>query len=253
MQAPSAPLTKFGGVVDAATFSSPIGAGALVALFGSQLATGLALAQAIPLPTALSGTSVFVNDVAAPLIFVSPGQINFQIPFSASGAVQVRVERGGQKGNTITAQVARRGAGLYGFPGTTYGIVVNASRGDGAVVFALPNIPAFANVAKGAARAGDFLVLYGSGFGPVNPPVASGAAAGSDPLSTVTEMPQVSFGPRFFGPFADPLYVGFTPGLVGLYQVNVRVPAGLPPSPRTPVLLLFPDGTVSNTVEIAVE
>ena len=207
--------------------------------------------EKIPLPTTLADTSVFVNDVAAPLIFVSAGQINFQMPFEASGTARVRVERQGQRGNTVTVSASRRASGLYGFPGTTYGIVINASRTDG-LYFAWPDIPALAGVAKAPAKPGDFLVLYGSGFGPTNPGVATGAAAGSDPVSSVTEMPTVNFGRGIFGPFADPLFVGLTPGFVGLYQVNVQVPAVLPANPRTPVSLSWPDGTFSNIVEFAV-
>ena len=251
MQEISAPLADFAGVVDAASFEKPVGGGALASLFGSQLATAVTQAQSIPLPTTLSNTSVFVNDVAVPLIFVSPSQINFQMPFEASGTARVRVERQGQRGNTVTVPVGRRGPGLYGFPGTTYGIVINASRTDG-LFFAWPDIPALAGVSKAPAKPGDFLVLYGSGFGPTDPGVATGAAAGSDPVSSVIETPTVNFGRGVFGPFADPLFVGLTPGFVGLYQVNVQVPAGSPANPRTPLSLNWPDGTTSNIVEIAV-
>jgi uncharacterized protein (TIGR03437 family) len=250
VQAASAPLASFQGVVDAASFDRPVGGGALASLFGSQLATATATAGAIPLPTTLSDTRVFVNEAPAPLIFVSPGQINFQMPFDASSTALVRVERQGQRGNTVSVAVAPRGPGLYGFPGTTFGIVQNASRGNALV---LPDIPLFAGVPKVSARPGDFLVLYGSGLGPVNPAVATGGAAGVDPLSRVTEMPRVSFGRNFFGPFADPLFVGLTPGFVGLYQVNVQVLQDLPPNPRTPIRLDWPDGSTSNTIEIPVE
>jgi uncharacterized protein (TIGR03437 family) len=220
-----------------------------VSLFGSQLATGVAQAASIPLPTALSGTSVLVNNVAAPLIFVSPGQINFQMPWDVSGAPQVRVERQGQRGNAVSVTLARRAPGIFGLPGTTYGIAVNASRGN---AFALPDIPAFASIPKAAARPGDVLVLYGSGFGPVNPAVASGAAAGAEPLSRVTDTPRVSFGRGIAGPFADPLFAGLTPGFVGLYQINVQVPASVPANARTPVRLDI-GNVASNIVEIAVE
>jgi uncharacterized protein (TIGR03437 family) len=253
VQARSAPLSDFAGVVDAASFTAPVAGGALTSLFGSQLATGVEQAQSIPLPTSLANTTVFVNNVPVPLIFVSPRQINFQMPFNVSGTVELRVEREGQRGNTITVRTSRRAAGLYGFSGTSYGIVVNASRGDGAVVFAWPNIPQFAGIPKAAARTGDFLVFYGSGLGPVNPTVITGEAAGSSPPSTVTETPRVNFGRNFFGPYATPLFVGLTPGFVGLFQVNVQVPANVPANLRSPLRLEWPDGSFSNTVEIAVE
>ncbi len=251
VQAAGAPLADFGGVVDAASFDSPVAGGALVSLFGSQLATGVAQATAIPLPTALSNTSVLVNDVPAPLIFVSPGQINFQMPWNVSGTAVVRVERQGQRGNTVSAVIARRAPGIFGLPGTTYGIAVNASRGEGNVVFALPDIPAFAAIPKAAARPGDILVLYASGAGPVNPAATTGAASGADPVSAVSDPPRVAFGRGIAGPFVDPLFVGLTPGFVGLYQINVQVPAGLPVNARTPVRLDF-GNIASNIVEIAV-
>lgn len=252
VQAPGAPLADFGGVVDAASFDAPVAGGALVSLFGSQLATGVAQATSIPLPTTLSNTSVLVNDAPAPLVFVSPGQINFQMPWNVSGTAVVRVERQGQRGNTVSTVIARRAPGIFGLPGTTYGIAVNASRGDGNVVFALPDIPAFAGIPKAAARPGDVLVLYASGAGPVNPEVATGAASGGDPPSAVTDPPRIAFGRGIAGPYADPLFVGLTPGFVGLYQINVQVPAGLPANPRTPVRLDL-GNIASNVVEIAVE
>src|SRR5262249_12347872 len=248
VQAAGPALTGFGGVVDAASFQK-VGGGALASLFGTQLATGTAQATSIPLPTTLADATVFVNDVPAPLITVSPGQINFQMPFEASGTTRVRVDRQGQRGNTVTVQVGRRSPGLYLFPGTTYGIDQNPSRGN---AFPWPDITAFAGIPKAAARRGDVLVLYGSGLGPVDPPVATGTAAGASPPSTVTEMPQVNFSRGTFSLLINPLFVGLTPGLVGLYQVNVQVP-DLPPNARTPVSLQFPDNAVSNIIEIAVE
>ncbi len=251
VQAVSGPLLGFGGVVDAASFLKPVGAGAIASLFGFQLAPQVALAETTPLPRTLGGVRVLVNDNDVPLFHVFPGQINFQMPFEASGVVRVQVERQGQRGNTISAQIARRGPGLLTFR-DGYGIVVNDSRGG---AFAWPDIPALAGAAKAAARPGDYLVMYGSGFGPVDPPVASGAASPS-PASVVTELPQVVFGGGFAGSTTqvEPLFVGLTPFLVALFQVNVQVPPNLPANPRTQVRLNWPGGGgFSNTVAIAVE
>jgi uncharacterized protein (TIGR03437 family) len=145
--------------------------------------------------------------------------------------------------------VVKRAAGLFTFSNSGYGIVQNASRGS---ALAWPDIPALAGVSKAPARVGDVLVLYGSGLGPVSPAVATGTAAPGDTLAMLSDAVQVSFSLSGFGPYATPQFVGLTPGFVGLYQINVQVPPGVPVSPSVPVQLSFVDQSVSNTVFIAV-
>ena len=79
------PAINSGGIVNAASFApgQPLAAGSLVAIFGVQLAPGLAQADTVPLSTSLSNVSVSFNGIAAPLDFVSAGQINAQIPYEA--------------------------------------------------------------------------------------------------------------------------------------------------------------------------
>jgi len=68
------------GVVNAASWAAPVAPGSIIAIFGSQLASTTAAAVGFPLPGDLKGTSVTINGTAAPLYFVSPGQINAQMP-----------------------------------------------------------------------------------------------------------------------------------------------------------------------------
>src|SRR5277367_1480693 len=70
------------GVVSAASYAQPISPGSIAAIFGSNLATAPLSALGSQLSTTLGGVSVTVNGVKAPLFFVSPGQINFQVPSS---------------------------------------------------------------------------------------------------------------------------------------------------------------------------
>jgi uncharacterized protein (TIGR03437 family) len=78
------------------------------------------------------------------------------------------------------------------------------------------------------------------------------AAPGSEPLARLTTMPTVTFGTGLFGTIsATPSFAGLSPGSVGLYQVNVTIPAGVP-SGTVNVGLVFPDSS-SNSVQIAVQ
>src|SRR5580765_7617788 len=79
------PVVSPGGVGNAANGLSTVTPGSLVSIFGSNLASGLAVADSIPLATTLSGVSVTFNGIQAPLLFVSGGQINAQLPWNASG------------------------------------------------------------------------------------------------------------------------------------------------------------------------
>ena len=84
------------------------------------------------------------------------------------------------------------------------------------------------------AKAGEALVIYCSGLGPVDPAVASGQAApAQEPLVRTTNEVTVTIG----GKNAPVFFSGLTPGLVGLYQVNVIVPDGVDPGDNVPLAL----------------
>jgi uncharacterized protein (TIGR03437 family) len=250
--APSGPISKAGGVVNNATFMAgeSVAQGDIVALFGDQLISGDALsASSLPLGSTLGGAQVFVNDKPVPVYFVSPGQINFQIPYDAAvGDGTVRVERGGQRGNTVSVNIARSVPRLLRLNIGDYGIIVNQDN-------SFP-IPATPGLTSHPAKAGDALTIYAIGLGPTSPAVVSGVAAPSaEPFARVTNNPQVCFGA--FSPFnpgtcVDPLFAGLTPGFVGLYQVNVVIPAGVQTGDTVAVRLVTDDGE-SNAVQIAIQ
>ena len=76
------PTPALQSVVGAASFRpEAIAPGSLVALFGAGLASGVAKAGAIPLPKVLIDAVVSFNGVPAPLLYVSPDQVNAQVPF----------------------------------------------------------------------------------------------------------------------------------------------------------------------------
>jgi uncharacterized protein (TIGR03437 family) len=244
--ASAAPYTYYRGAVNnsAVEAGDVLAQGTIVALYGEQFTLAAPQQGAFPLTTDLAGTRVFVNDQLAPLFYSSYGQINFQIPYNATtGDGVIRVDRSGQRGNSISVNIAGRAPRilLYG----KYGIIINQ---DGS--YAIP-----ANLGGHPAKPGDVLVIYAIGLGQTSPAVAEGVAAPGSPLATVSSIVKVLFGGGGFAgdPISvTPMFAGLTPGFAGLYQVNVSVPSGLPPG-DVPVILLGENGVVSKIAYIAVQ
>jgi len=208
-----APRLAEGGAVNAATFATTLSPGSLISLFGERLASGTAVASSLPLPTDLGGVSVLLNGVRAPLLFVSPDQVNLQIPWEIqAGDVSISILSGGVPGNTLEAALGAQSPGVFA--------VVHAS--DGALVSA-----------DRPAGSGSVLVIYANGLGPVTPATTTGQAAAADPLSRTQATPNVTVG----GIPAELLFSGLTPGYVGLYQLNVRLGTGVPAGLETPLVV----------------
>lgn len=252
--APGAPALRYQGVQDNATFTEGdvLAAGGIVAAFGEQFTYNAASqASSLPLPTELDGVSVYVNDKPAPVYYVSYNQVNFQIPYDVSpGAGTVRIDRGGQRGATISVRINPavpkllrlnlRSSGIdIPEPQDYYAIAVNS---DGTI--SLPKSLGIPNTRP--SRVGETIVIYGLGFGQVSPPVQSGAAVPATPLPSVPSAQKtVFFGALALGTGAtqEAQYVGLTPGLVGLYQINVVVP---PDSPKGDVPVRVQLDTVAS-------
>lgn len=104
-------------VVNAASYTTPVEPGSIVSIFGSDLATTTASAAALPLPATLGGTAVSLNGVTAPLLFVSPGQINAQVPSAlqslAYGSATLIVTSGSTSGAPFQFQTAPAGVGMF--------------------------------------------------------------------------------------------------------------------------------------------
>jgi uncharacterized protein (TIGR03437 family) len=237
--ASGAPTIGNGGAVNAATNSGPLAPGTLASIYGSNLAPTTAQASTLPLPTTLGGTSVYINGFAAPLLYVSSTQINVQVPWEmglgngsapftviVSGPASPGSAPGspfnGTLGNTISASIGAYSPGIF-----------IALQADGSLTSAKPAGP------------GDILVVYANGLGPLDNPVASGQPAPLDKLSRTTQLPKVTIG----SVSSEVLFSGLTPGFVGLYQINLRVPPGVTPGTATPLVVSI--GGQSATATIA--
>lgn len=251
--APSGPpQISYAGLVNPANYvAEAVSQGGIVAAFGNQLApAGTAEKNATtPLATTLGGSQVLVNGTPVPLFYVSPGQINFQVPYGANpGTATVQVVAGGKPGNVrplVIAPVVPRILATTG----SYGVIVNA--GDGSLT-----LPSSSGI-PGAhpARPGDTLVIFGIGFGQTTPAATEGQASSSTTLQTIagaTVAVGGSLGGLFGGAtIVTPGFTGLTPTAVGLYQANVTLPASVPLGSAVPLTLAV-NGQVSNTVYVAI-
>lgn len=223
-----------GGSVPAVTAISP---GGFASIFGSGFAPA-GTSRAVQnsdlvngnLPTSLAGVCVMVGGVAAPLYYVSPGQINFQAPNVALNTnVSVVVVTGCGQANAVAsaAQAVETQAATPEFlywVGNANGknpvVAVDALTGE--YIGAAGLIP---GLTFRPAKPGDYLTVYGISFGPTSPAVAPGAASAG--IAATTNAPSVTFGTANLAA-ANVLYAGVSPGTAGLYQLNIQVPANLP-------------------------
>ena len=178
---------------------------------GSGLASSSASSDVTPLPTNVNGTRVLVGGVEAPLYFVSDDQIRaryFLEPALWNWQYQVLVSANGAL--TVPDPVALSAAQ----PGLRVSDADSRAGGG--------NIPPPAPISSSdPAKPGEEIILYLAGMGQTEPPVRSGAAAPSGSLSKALTQPAVSID----GQPAEVVFAGLTPGSVGLYQINLRVPA----------------------------
>ena len=113
------PVITSGGIVNAASLAADTtnvaAPGSLVSIFGSNLATTTALAPSIPWPTELNGTAVLVGNTFAPLAFISPTQINAQIPFEvpSGSTVSVVVWVNGRSSSPVSLRVESAAPGIF--------------------------------------------------------------------------------------------------------------------------------------------
>ncbi len=204
------------GVLNAASFAVgyPITPGGFVTMFGSGFGTQTATAGAFPFPATLGGVSATVNGRAAPIYRVLPGQITLVVPYSATGSTaSIIVTVGTTVSNTVEVPLADSAPGIFSL--TQNGL------GEGAVLHANYRVVN----ADSPALPGEVVQVFLSGMGAVTPAVVEGAAAPSARPATVNALTAVTIG----GQDAQISFNGLTPGLASLYQLNVKIPATLPP------------------------
>lgn len=236
------PKINNNGVVNAASFQlgpTRIAAGSLVSIFGTGLTGGAtAAASSIPLPTSLAGIRVVIGGIKAPLLYVSPTQINAQIPQEVSGQnfTTALILLNGVENLPALVSLAPTGPGIFA--------VNQGGTGRAAILHSATQLPV---TASDPAKPGEILEVYVNGLGATNPPVATGQAAPLDPLARVTMSPTALF--QNVTGRVD--FAGLAPSFVGLYQVNIEVPSNSPTGEAVP-LTLTSNGVASNVVTVPI-
>ncbi len=217
---PTASAPAITSVVNAAGFQPGIVANSWVTIQGTNLASQTDdWSHSIvngALPTSLDGVSVSVGGKAAYLYYISPGQLNVLAPDVSAGPLTVTVTTPGGTSATFTATASIYGPAFFLWPGSQavatrqdYSYAVKAGTFTGATTV--------------AAKPGEVIILWGTGFGPTTPaapvgasvPGSGGYPTASAPTVTINNTQAVVYG------------AALAPGSAGLYQIAIQVPTTL--------------------------
>lgn len=241
--------------VDAASYGRTIAPGQIVSAFGTGFPANTNLTASVsrlPLPTELEKVRVRVNGVDAPLFFLGVGgtfgsgayQINYQLPFeTALGTAQVDVLNDSKLIATEYLKVSNVAPAVFTFDST--------GQGQAAVL----NQDYSRNGAANPEARGRYVLVYATGQGSQLLDQASrellrlpsGYAAPLAPSYVTAEVPAVTIG----GVPAQAAFSGLAPGFVGLWQLNVLIPANAPTGNAVPLVVTTSSNT-SRTTTIAV-
>jgi uncharacterized protein (TIGR03437 family) len=207
----SPPVQSRGGTVNNVNpvLGAPLAPATVASVYGSGLATVTTPENnPPPLPKSFSGTQILVAGIQAPIYSVSPGQVNIQIPLelAPNQKYPVLAFLNGVPAIPDSITVAVATPGMYSLSdGTTLAQHQDATLVD----------------STHPAKPGEALVLYLIGMGLTNQSLVSGQGSPSNPLAAVSLTPTVTLD----GETVVPFFTGLTPGFVGLFQMNIIVPA----------------------------
>jgi uncharacterized protein (TIGR03437 family) len=232
------PYIAPGGILNSAaqTSTSSVAPGSAVAIYGINLATNTVASPAIHLAPSLDNVSVHAAGYAAPLFFVSPGQINIQLPSNLSpGNHSLTVHIDGKPDATAEFSVSRNAPGLFGTVANTGTFAVATHQNGSAISAASP------------ARRGEVVTLYGTGFGPYSPALPDGVAAPAGTRYSLADPAKILIGEQQ----VEPVWAGAAAGRVGVAIAQLKINEAIPHA--TVSLKLRVNNSESNAVLLPVE
>ena len=246
------PVVPSGSVVNGASFASgqAVAPGALVSIFGTNLASTTAQADTIPLSALMANVSVSFNGVPAPMLAVnhlsSYDQINAQLPWNVlPGTAQVVVTNGAASSTPTSLQVVASAPGIFSIAGTGSGQARALNNSDGTFAAPAGSVPGFTTH---PAKIGDpnGIAIFATGLGLGDQPVANGGIPTT--LTNVLAVPTVLVG----NVPAQILFAGMSPQFVGLNQIYVVLAPGTPTGNAVPLQLQVGGIVTTSQLTIAV-
>jgi uncharacterized protein (TIGR03437 family) len=228
---------KIGSVVNAADGKLAVAPGGLISVYGQQMAAVNMATRELPLPTALAESCLTINGVPMPVLFVSPLQINGQLPFNVDGNATMTLHTPGGVSDNFNFSILQAAASVFrsGASGTDAGLATITRADNNELI--TPSNPIHPN---------DTIVIWATGLGRTNPPVETGMPAPGDSLSAAIIAPTVTLG----GVALEIQYAGLVPGSVGLYQINAMIPGKVSPGMEVP--LIVKQGSNSTALSVRV-
>jgi uncharacterized protein (TIGR03437 family) len=226
----------------ASNLGGPIAPGEIVALYGSGLGpvqpTSASVGSDGLYDTALAGTRVQFDGIAAPILYTSATQVAAIVPYEVTGtSTQVTVTYQGQTSASATIALADSAPGLFTSGSTGQGQAVAVNQ-NGSINSSSTPVPT-----------GGIISLFGTGEGQSSPAGVDGKPAVA-PLPAPVLPVNVTIGGVTVN---DLQYVGGAPGVVaGLLQINVAIPASVTPGSAVPVVIRVGEATSQAGVTIAV-
>jgi uncharacterized protein (TIGR03437 family) len=221
----------------AATPDNTVAPGSAVAIYGLNLSSDVVLAHNGLVSQTLDNVVVHSGDALLPLFFVSPGQINVQLPSSVpEGKQTLTVHVKGKPDASADFTVVRNAPGLFA-TATDTGAFAIAAHQDGSLISA-----------KSPARRGEVVTLYGTGLGPYNPMPLDGFPVPADSKYPLADAAKVMVGSVGI----NPVWAGAAAGRIAVAVVEFKIDNSVPHA-TTVSLKVRVNGHDSNTVLLPVE